>query len=269
MGAQVSSLESTTNVVVNSIMTVCQNYSKKCSDTATAINNISLNLSGSSGVKISGIDQSNMVQINFTCLNESASSNDFTNTLKEQIQKDLESNLSGLSGVLSDSSIKTKINTVVNTASNVSISDMQSCFANNSSSNEFQVVAVGSKNVSITNITQSNALTIVAKCVQSSSALQTASSDLDTAVTEKSTSTIAGIDIAALLSSYWWALVACVGICACVCIVSSIVSLLSTKSFSSSPQQMDVVQPMDVSSSSSSSNIQLPSFQPTQTADVY
>ena len=241
MGSQVSTVKSTSSVVANSLINVAQNFSKSCGETSTAINSMKIDLSGAKNANLNGISQSNMVHVNFSCINSSDSSTGFSSALQEQVQKDLTSATSGLGGLSSVSDINSKINTVVNATANLKVNDLQTCFSNNTSSNEMQIVAVGAKQVSITNITQDNAMEIAEKCVNSSSALAQAMSSLDSAVSEKSTSSVSGVDPTMLL----YAGLACVALCLICSIVSSVVSMFRAGGSGAAQQQQGV--PFDVS----------------------
>jgi len=264
MGNATSSTFSATDIVNNVISTTIMSSSASCSSNtsnAQEINISDLHLVGCS-LNISGLNQSQSVSNNFSCLQSTEFTNNIKNDLSTELDKQVTAALSGLNLSLnSQADVESLTNIKNNIVNTVDMSSIANCVSSNINSQKinlggFTLNCTGMKNptLNISDINQSIVSSSVASCTQSSTALNNAITTLDNFVKEKAAADNSGISTAALMAGLIVFGVVCLVILAIVLgfnpitIIKNLVSSLFSSSEEPPAASAPVAQPVPVAS---------------------
>lgn len=209
MGNNTSSAFSATNIVNDVINTTIMSVSANCSSNASNAQEISvsdLTLIGCE-LNISGLSQQQTIKNNFSCLQQTKFSNTIKNTLATNLDQQISAALSGLNiGLNNQSDVETITNIKNNIVNSVDMSSISNCIATSINSQKVSVGKITAdctkmKNpqVNISDINQVIVSESVAKCTQSSSALNNAIAQLDNFVKTKAEASNEGLSTTALV----------------------------------------------------------------------
>ena len=218
MGNQQSTAEAITDTINDTVTNVMVSNQSLCGQNNSAIQSINIgniNAKGC-GFNMSGITQTSVQKPNFSCFSSQTNNASLLTSLKNSLQQQATSELSGLGGAINSQSLSTTASTLVNDiTNNMNLTNLSSCIQNNIASQEFSQGNINvqcpsccnnpgpscnQRNcvVNISNLSQQLTQSAVANCLSENSNLLSVINQIASEISQKTASSNTGISMSLL-----------------------------------------------------------------------
>lgn len=190
MGAQVSSSMDFSKAVTNAVASAVITNNSSCN--TSAIQNQSINFGTVKGnFTIAGAELGQTSSVNLSCLQESSNSADLASKIMNNLKQAAQAEASGQNIGVQISNSMAVSDIVNNISQSINITNIKACLA---SSNQSQVIGaenVGG-NVNLTNIKMSQAVNLVASCIQKDATTAKLMNQLSNTIQQETKSSTSG-----------------------------------------------------------------------------
>lgn len=229
MGAQVSKVQSTQQIMNDVITNVLVNSSSTCTAQNTSNQTITFENISATGCEVtfSDISQGANISLNLQCASDTANEQALNNQFKSQFEQQLQAQNSGLTVGFSQAQTDSYQNALTTIKNNINISTIAVCAAS-SVQNQLQQyskiqltctdsqIAAGTNKLTFNNLSQFIVASVVANCVSTNKSVVDATNTIDSLMKSKANASVAGIDLTSITTVWIIVIIGVILLCSFV-----------------------------------------------------